>query len=497
MVREAAAREDDLLSKAPHELTFDEFSSVAAVEKLPPTHGRQWEVFNGKESLGFADGPTKDGALRQVHEREVNNALYGNQPDSPDFLRKSMPPPQVLAEYPGLQKLWARVIEAHPSVAAQGQQSAPQQGNLKDAESRSVDGQQPAEVHAAMFWCKVEDAEHIAAVGRDGSEGVNPVVIERKISLTPEAYDQLTSDLFAENSAISGAGGTDEQRRRLVVDVNAPGRQRLLIDPQGHKYARYVGVPEQDVDALLERKSFVLAPQVEKALAPVGRDQSILTAVEIDAPAHWGSALVNRDASGLEPSEAACVADWVEKQGIGWPASMSDKSFMGRHEGLLTEMATYSFLVPEKAQGIDGHPPHQPGSPGGQAPESPYDQAIQNFVKGGGTEKDARSILDSELAGDFDPKHLAEALIYHGFAKPSQAETLATGILAEENQKMLDKEDRKAREFHVAQQAEEAVGKIEARAAEETPEQPDADKPERPARPRLRQTTRKPAAMER
>jgi len=231
--RPQSGEQEQARHKAPHEMTFAEFSAVAKPVKLGPNHGRQWEVFNGKESLGFADGPTEEGALRQVHKREVNNALYGNQPDAPAYLHTSMPPRHVLAEYPDLQKQFAGVIEAR----------------------------QPAAI------------------------------------LAPEPMQQQ------------------------------------------------------------------------------GRFKS----VEIDAPATWGSALVNRDESGLGQSEAACVKDWVANQGIGWPVSMSDQTFMGRHEGLLTEMATYTFLVPEKDIGLSGAGGKQPTTPEITKP-SAYDEAIQNFV---------------------------------------------------------------------------------------------------------------------
>ncbi len=272
-ILDAIRREDELLSKEPHELTFDEFSTVARVQKLGPNHGRQWEVFNGKESLGFADGPTEEGALRQVHEREVNNALYGNQPDSPDFLRKSMPPQQVLAEYPGLQKLWARVIDAHQPAAA-----------------------------------------------------------------TPDA------------------------------------------------------------------------------------------------------------AQPPEPTQSKRAETGTQKTSV-------------------------------------------------------YDQAIQNFVKFGGIEKDGRAILDDELLATH-PKNLPSALAFHRFARPEMAEHMAAAIVAEENQKMLDKEDRKATDlgwngstFDGGQGREKgAAGKTD---PEKTPESAEPNKPERPARPRLRQTSRKSAAMER
>ena len=117
-MQDALRREDELLSKQPHEMTFDEFTQVATVQKLGPDHGRQWEVFNGSvqrgESLGFADGPTAEGALRQAHKREVNNALYDHMPDAvhpPGMEPKSMPPQHVLDEYPDLQKKFAPVIE--------------------------------------------------------------------------------------------------------------------------------------------------------------------------------------------------------------------------------------------------------------------------------------------------------------------------------------------------------------------------------------------------
>lgn len=62
-------------------------------------HGRNWEVFLNGCSLGFADGSLED-ALAQVHEREVNNALYANSPDAPEWMKADMPSTAVLAEYP-------------------------------------------------------------------------------------------------------------------------------------------------------------------------------------------------------------------------------------------------------------------------------------------------------------------------------------------------------------------------------------------------------------
>lgn len=92
-----------MLTRRPHEMTFAEFEKVAFMVKLE-NHGRRWEVSAGGESFGFADAPTRTGAAREVHAREVNNAVYWNQPGAPDIVnpKPSMPPAAVLDEYPEL-----------------------------------------------------------------------------------------------------------------------------------------------------------------------------------------------------------------------------------------------------------------------------------------------------------------------------------------------------------------------------------------------------------
>jgi hypothetical protein len=227
------------------------------------------------------------------------------------------------------------------------------------------------------------------------------VVEDKKLSQLD--YDKFTADFFAPQPWLDGKGGIDEDGTRHVIQVTAQDRQTLHIDPQGYDYARYVGVPEADVQRVMGNRSFVVAA---------------------------------------------------------------------------TE-STQTLQLPEAGA---------------------YESAVQNFVRGGGNEKDARRTLDSELAGDYDPKHLPAALVFHGFAKPAEAEKLAAAIIAEENKKMLDKEDRKSSEFHVAMQAEEAAGKDKPKPDERTAEKSselEGDKPDRPPRPRLRQATRKAAAMDR
>lgn len=66
--------------------------------------------------------------------------------------------------------------------------------------------------------------------------------------------------------------------------------------------------------------------------------------IKIDAPALWVSALINGDFSGLDPEDADKVRRWLKIQGLGSPCSV-EEPFIARFEGLITEMATYAFLV--------------------------------------------------------------------------------------------------------------------------------------------------------
>ena len=246
-------------AKAPHEMTFAEFSDAARAEKLGPDHGRQWEVVIGKTSLGFADGQTAEGALRQAHQREVNNALYDNQPGAvrpQDCPPKSMPPSHVLAEYPDLQTKFAEVIaqgqpaEVRPSASVQAQVDAPAVSG----------GSSPSR---SLFWRKVSNIEDLCdglaklpGAGLQTAAGVR-VVEDKKLSSSD--YDKFTADFFASQPWLDGKGGIDEDGTRHVIQVTAQDRQTLHIDPQGHDYARYVGIPESDVQRVMGSRSLVVA----------------------------------------------------------------------------------------------------------------------------------------------------------------------------------------------------------------------------------------------
>jgi hypothetical protein len=101
--------EFDLVNRRPHEVTLAVFSQNAKVVALTD-HGRRWQVTFGKYSA-FSDADNIVDVLRDVHGSAVNNALYLNQPDAPDIgFKPSMPPADVLSEYPEIVALFAMPV---------------------------------------------------------------------------------------------------------------------------------------------------------------------------------------------------------------------------------------------------------------------------------------------------------------------------------------------------------------------------------------------------
>jgi len=70
---------------------------------------------------------------------------------------------------------------------------------------------------------------------------------------------------------------------------------------------------------------------------------------EIHAPAHWASALINGDYSGLELSDVAALNNWLYqergKTQLFYCVNVSDETFIARFRGLQTVLATYTFQV--------------------------------------------------------------------------------------------------------------------------------------------------------
>jgi hypothetical protein len=75
----------------------------------------------------------------------------------------------------------------------------------------------------------------------DPSAQPEPIAIEFRKELTAAEYDAFASSLLEDREWLTGRGGHANGQRQ-VVEVSAPGRTTLYVDPSGSSYGRYVGV---------------------------------------------------------------------------------------------------------------------------------------------------------------------------------------------------------------------------------------------------------------
>ncbi|ASJ25704.1 hypothetical protein [Laribacter hongkongensis] len=65
------------------------------------------------------------------------------------------------------------------------------------------------------------------------------VYVTETQTMTPEEFDGFAANLLTSRDWLSGKGGY-VGNGRLCVEVHAPGRPYLYVDPSGGDYARYV-----------------------------------------------------------------------------------------------------------------------------------------------------------------------------------------------------------------------------------------------------------------
>jgi hypothetical protein len=83
------------------------------------------------------------------------------------------------------------------------------------------------------FGRKPSDITNIAATGN------NKVYVTETIELTSAEFDCFANALYKSHDWLKNKGGYYESGR-LCVEVTAPGRPILFIDPSGSDYPRYV-----------------------------------------------------------------------------------------------------------------------------------------------------------------------------------------------------------------------------------------------------------------
>ena len=75
----------------------------------------------------------------------------------------------------------------------------------------------------------------------DPSAPPESITIELRKELTAIEYDVFANTLLDDRDWLAGHGG-HRNGKRSVVEVSAPGRTTLYVDPSGGSYGRYVGV---------------------------------------------------------------------------------------------------------------------------------------------------------------------------------------------------------------------------------------------------------------
>ncbi len=89
---------------------------------------------------------------------------------------------------------------------------------------------------------KPTNLDEVKEVIKHGSGERVRAKVEEVKKLSTNEYDKLSQNFFAHTSWLDGKGGTAlPENVWSVIEVQAPGRKTLYIDPEGFDYARYVG----------------------------------------------------------------------------------------------------------------------------------------------------------------------------------------------------------------------------------------------------------------
>ncbi|MDN7880061.1 zincin-like metallopeptidase domain-containing protein [Burkholderia aenigmatica] len=219
-------------SKPASGMTLAEFREVAQAIKLE-NHGRQWEIFVGDRSYGFADAPESVDAIREAHHREVNNALYHNSTDAPQDQalyeslggKPDVPSERVLADYPDLQEKFAEVLAEYASkqnIATEKTWLAIPY-NQRDA-AKAIAGNLP-DGSRAIGWDKAENSWYAKpGADLDKLKLWLPENVQSAQGPSQSPRDEFAAALTAMGCIVEGEHPLmDGQRHRIRVEGDKAG----------------------------------------------------------------------------------------------------------------------------------------------------------------------------------------------------------------------------------------------------------------------------------
>ena len=119
--------------------------------------------------------------------------------------------------------------------------------------------------------CSIDEVLH----NSDPSAPPESITIELCKELTAIEYDVFANTLLDDRDWLAGHGG-HRTGKRSVVEVSAPGRTTLYVDPSGGSYGRYVGIAEA-MPAADDEQAGAIAWQIDNRRPEVSREQAIRT----------------------------------------------------------------------------------------------------------------------------------------------------------------------------------------------------------------------------
>lgn len=66
-------------------------------------------------------------------------------------------------------------------------------------------------------------------------------IVDKSYKLSANEYDKFVYNFMVHTTYLSGEGGVDPDGTVHVVEISAPGKKTIYVDPEGYDHARYVG----------------------------------------------------------------------------------------------------------------------------------------------------------------------------------------------------------------------------------------------------------------
>lgn len=88
---------------------------------------------------------------------------------------------------------------------------------------------------------KAQNLKEVEKAMRKGEADRVKAVVDKTYKLSADEYDKFVYNFMAHTTYLNGEGGVDSDDTVHVIEITAPGKKTIYVDPEGYDYARYVG----------------------------------------------------------------------------------------------------------------------------------------------------------------------------------------------------------------------------------------------------------------